>query len=158
MAPGDTHFSACSQFSVNLGILHLVFNMLWLNDLGSSIEHRYGTPSVLCHGAGDCHSERLSPVVSTCQLDSPFSGGWSHGGMSGVVYGLVGFLWIRTAAGPHLATAGYDRILVMFMVVWLFLCVYLTYAGTMHIANLAHAAGFALRDADRPRHVAQAAR
>ena len=122
-----------------IGILHLVFNMLWLNDLGSAIEHRYGTPRfcamILVFAILSVLAQSLAPTTW-----GPFSGSWNHGGMSGVVYGLVGFLWIRTRLDPTSQLRVRPE-LVMFMIVWLFLCVYLTQAGTMHIANLAHAAG-----------------
>lgn len=122
-----------------LGILHLVFNMLWLNDLGSVIEHRYGTPRfgamILVIAILSVLAQSLAPTTW-----GPFSGTWAHGGMSGVVYGLVGFIWIRTRLDPT-SRLRIRPELVMFMIVWLFLCVFLTQGGTMPVANLAHAAG-----------------
>ena len=122
-----------------LGILHLVFNMLWLNDLGSAIEHRYGTPRfcamIVVIAILSVLAQSLAPTTW-----GPFRGTWAHGGMSGVVYGLVGFIWIRTRMDPTSRLTVRPE-LIVFMIAWLFLCVYLTQIGTMHIANLAHAAG-----------------
>ena len=122
-----------------IGILHLVFNMLWLNDLGSAIEHRYGTPRfcalVLVIAILSVVAQSLAPTTW-----GPFSGTWAHGGMSGVVYGLVGFIWIRTRLDPTSRLTVRPE-LIIFMIGWLFFCVFLTQGGTLPVANLAHAAG-----------------
>jgi len=122
-----------------LGILHLVFNMLWLNDLGSAIEHRYGTPRfcamILVIAILSVLAQSLAPTSW-----GPFRGTWAHGGMSGVVYGLVGFLWIRMRMDPT-ARLRVRPELIPFMIAWLFICVILDKGGAMPVANLAHAAG-----------------
>ena len=124
---------------VGIGIFHLLFNMLWLNDLGSAIEHRYGTPRfcamILVFAILSVLVQSLAPTTWEA-----FSGSWSHGGMSGVVYGLVGFIWIRTRLDPT-SRLQVRPDTIVFMIGWLFVCVYLTQVGRMHIANLAHAAG-----------------
>ncbi|MFP6620735.1 MAG: rhomboid family intramembrane serine protease [Pirellulaceae bacterium] len=124
---------------LHMGIMHLVFNMLWLHDLGSSLEARYGTPRyaglVVTIAILSVLAQSLAPTTWEA-----FSGTWNHGGMSGVVYGLLGFIWVRMRMDPS-ARLFLHPTTIMFMIGWLFFCVFLTQAGTMPIANLAHAAG-----------------
>jgi GlpG protein len=65
---------------------HLIFNLLWMQDLGMTLERRIGT-------------WRFAGVVALVALVSNgvqyATGGAGFGGMSGVVYGLFGYLWIR---------------------------------------------------------------
>jgi GlpG protein len=124
---------------LHMGIMHLVFNMLWLYDLGSSLETRYGTPRyaaiIVIITILSVLAQSLAPTTW-----GPFSGTWDHGGMSGVVYGLLGFIWVRMRMDPS-AGLFLHPTTMMFMVGWLFFCVFLTQAGTLPVANLAHAAG-----------------
>jgi GlpG protein len=62
--------------------------------------------------------------------------------MSGVVYGLLGYLWMKTTYEPEsgLYVSGGT---VAFLLIWMFL----GFAGVLkpmglHMANLAHGAGF----------------
>jgi GlpG protein len=57
--------------------------------------------------------------------------------MSGIVYGLLGFVWIRGKLDP---TVGYElpRQIIVMMMIWFFLGVF----GIIpHIANWAHGIG-----------------
>ena len=103
--------------------------MLWLYQLGSMIEARLGW---LTLGA---------LVVVTAVL--PFlaqylvSGPGYVGGMSGVIYGLAGFAWMR---GKHdrASSVGLDHQSWIYMLVWLVIC----FTGAVgSIANTAHVAG-----------------
>lgn len=72
---------------VHYSLLHILFNMWWLLDLGSTIENRIGavrfTALVLV-------TALVSNVAQYVLLESPF-----FGGMSGVVYALFGYIWVR---------------------------------------------------------------
>jgi GlpG protein len=59
------------------------------------------------------------------------------GGMSGVVYGLFGYVWMKVQFDPR---SGFvlDPVTVVVMIGWLFLCM-TGYLG--NIANAAHVAG-----------------
>ena len=124
---------------LHMGIMHLVFNMLLLHRFGSDLETRYGTPRyaglVVIIALLSILAQSLAPTTW-----GPFSGSWNHGGMSGVVYGLFGFIWVRMRMDPS-ARLFLDPTTIMFLIGWLFLAVFLTQTGTMPIANLAHAAG-----------------
>ncbi|MCP4726093.1 MAG: rhomboid family intramembrane serine protease [bacterium] len=113
---------------IHFGIMHILFNMLWLKDLGSQIEFkqssRFFVILVVVLAAG---SNVAQYIVS----------GPNFGGMSGVVYGLLGYIWMR---GKHDPASGLflERNIVIFMIVWFFLCM----TGLMgNIANTAHGAG-----------------
>ena len=62
------------------------------------------------------------------------------GGMSGVLYGLFGYLWMKSRYEPALGMALSPR-LVFWMIAWLFLCM----TGVVgHVANVAHVTGLIL--------------
>lgn len=126
---------------IHLSWLHLLFNMLWLHDLGSTIENRFGTPRF-------CLMVVLIAILSVVAQSlapagwGPFGGGYNHGGMSGVVYGLFGFAWIRTRFDPGSGIHMRPDTVVL-MVAWLFICVLLTQNEILNIANVAHLVGLA---------------
>jgi len=114
---------------VHFGPLHLVFNLMWLYQLGSMIEARRGTLSlsllVAVSAAGPFLAEYL------------WRGPAFVGGMSGIVYGLAGYVWMRgkydLASGVYL-----DRTSLQWLLVWLVIC----FTGWMGpVANVAHLAG-----------------
>jgi GlpG protein len=71
---------------LHFSVWHLIFNLLWMQDLGKRLESRIGT-------------WRFAGVVALVALISNLaqyvSGGAGFGGMSGVVYGVFGYLWGR---------------------------------------------------------------
>ena len=114
---------------VHFGLPHLFFNMLWLLDLGTMIERRQSTA-------------RLAVLVLVIAALSNFGqylmGGPVFGGMSGVVYGLIGYIWLR---GKFDLTSGLflHSSTVTMAVIWFVLCL----AGIIpHVANAAHSVGF----------------
>jgi len=114
---------------IHLGIIHLLFNMLWLKTLGEIFEAQHST---LRLGLFVVVTAVLSNVAQY------FTSGPSFGGMSGVVYGLLGFIWLRGRFDP---TAGYrlNQGIVVMMIIWFFL----GFTGLIgHIANTAHGVGF----------------
>lgn len=71
---------------LHFSLWHLLFNLLWMQDLGTTLESKIGT-------------WRFAGVVALVALISNLAqyvvGGASFGGMSGVVYGVFGYLWMR---------------------------------------------------------------
>lgn len=116
---------------IHFGFLHIFFNMLWLNDLGSMIESRQSTWHLLL----------LVVVVAVCSNLAEFYIGKTpyFGGMSGVVYGLFGYIWLRgkfdPASGLYLHSST-----VLMMIVWFFIC----FTGILPIANTIHAVGLGM--------------
>src|SRR3990167_1681344 len=84
----------------------------------------------------------LSLVLVTSALSNIAQFLWSgplFGGMSGVVYGLLGFLWIRGQLDPYFNIV-LNRQVVIMMIAWFFLCL----TGLMgNVANMAHGLGLA---------------
>ena len=113
---------------IHMNFLHIFFNLLWLRDLGSMIEARQSSLKLML-------LVLVFAVVSN--LAEYFVVGGGFGGMSGVVYGLVGYIWIRgkfdAGSGLYLHSST-----VTMMLIWFFVCL----IGIMGpIANAAHAAG-----------------
>lgn len=114
---------------IHFGPLHLVFNLMWLYQLGSLIEARLGTLTLAL----------LVAVTATIPImaEYVFRNPGYVGGMSGVVYGLAGYVWMRgkhdPGSGVHL-----DRTSVQWLLIWLVVC----FTGAVgRVANLAHLAG-----------------
>jgi len=113
---------------IHFGFIHILFNMWWLRDLGSMIEARKG-------------ALRLGFIVLVSAVVSNLAQyGWAgplFGGMSGVVYALFGYIWMKGRFEPH-EGLHLERSTVYWMIGWLFLCI----AGLVGpIGNAAHVAG-----------------
>lgn len=114
---------------IHFGPMHLIFNLLWVWDLGIVIENRKGPGFYL----GFFLVAAVIPnIVQYLCTGNPY-----FGGMSGVVYGLFSYIWIRGRYDP--AFNGIMRkATVNMMLAWFVLC----WTGLLGpIANWAHAAG-----------------
>jgi GlpG protein len=114
---------------IHFSFAHILFNMLWLRDLGSLFEARlsswYFAVFVVIAAAASNYAQYVVGHHG------------SFGGMSGVVYALIGYAWIRgrldPAAGIHL-----DRQSLIWALIWFVAC----FTGRVGpIANTAHAVG-----------------
>ncbi len=113
---------------IHFGIMHIVFNSLWLWDLGGAIERTSQTWKLgaLVLGIG---------LVSN--LAQYLYAGPLFGGMSGVVYGLLGYVWAQGRFNPNARLILNQNIMIM-MLVWFGLC----WTGLLGaIANMAHTVG-----------------
>jgi len=113
---------------IHFGVLHILFNMMWLRQLGSAMEHIHGklffSLFVIITAAASNfaqYSVKGSPVF---------------GGMSGVVFALFGFVWMKSKFD---FMSGYviDPQSVGLMLIWFVIC----FTGFMPIANTAHSVG-----------------
>jgi GlpG protein len=113
---------------IHFSILHIVFNMLWLKDLGTMIERKVSSQMLLA----------LVTVIGVLSNVGQFLySGPIFGGMSGVVYGLLGFVWMKSRFDP--ASGLYvSRETVVWMLGWFVLCL-TGLAGS--VANMAHGTG-----------------
>ena len=113
---------------LHFGILHILFNMMWLRDLGKSIEFVRGT-------------RRFLILVLTCAAASNiaqlYSNGPRFGGMSGVVFGLIGYVWMKGKTQPQLGL-GLMPNQVVYAILWMLLCIGGAFGS---IANTAHVVG-----------------
>jgi GlpG protein len=114
---------------IHFGFTHLLFDMWWLWDLGKLIERRKGTVFFLILVV-------VSAVISNLG-DFAWSGPNLAGGMSGVVYALFGYVWMKGLLQPQ-ERLGIHQQVVWIMLAWLVLCM----TGTLgNIANGAHVFG-----------------
>jgi GlpG protein len=118
ITPALFHFSA----------LHITFNLLWWWQLGGNIEKRLGSAKLLLIFLA---SAALSNV-GQYWVDGP-----SFGGLSGVVYALVGYVWIVGWQRPDLGLS-LSKPVIGFMLVWL---MFGYIQPLMAIANTAHLIG-----------------
>jgi GlpG protein len=129
---------------IHFGIFHILGNMWFLHELGGNIERRRGhwrfLVLVLVIAAISNLAEFWLPdplkVLQGKEMMA-FSPDPSFGGMSGVVYGLFGYVWVQSRLDP---TSGLyiDEQTVMWMLLWLVVC---TLGIVGPIANIAHAMG-----------------
>jgi GlpG protein len=110
---------------------HLIFNMLVLRDLGAIVESRQGTRKLAL----------LIPVLALgSNLGQYILAGPAFGGMSGVLYGLFGYIWVRGQCDPA-SGLSLSSMTVVIMLVWFFLCLF-GFLGD--VANGTHAVGLAI--------------
>jgi GlpG protein len=116
---------------VHFSFLHLLFNMMWMFDLGRQIEASRGTLTlaflVLVIGCTSNYAQYLGD-------------GAGFGGMSGVVFGLFGYVLLMARFAP---SAGMVMIPsnAVFVLVWFVVCL----TGAVGpIANWAHGIGLVL--------------
>lgn len=119
---------------VHFGILHLAMNAMWYWELGRRIEQQQGPWCLLL-------LTLLYGLVSNL-AQYWFGGSSLFGGLSGVLYGLLGYCWIYQRLAPTLTYRLPPGVLVM-MLVWLLLCLsgLITALGFGSIANAAHVGG-----------------
>ena len=123
---------------IHIGYMHLLFNMLWLFQLGTILESRYRSVNfgwlVLFTG--------IAGVLAQSCMPYQWDGGVLGGGFSGVVFGLLGFAWVKTRHDPNSG-------LVLRSDVFVFMMIFLVlgFTGILDslvggsIANWAHAGG-----------------
>jgi GlpG protein len=111
-------------------ILHLIFNLLWLKDLGSMVEARQGALRLLLLVVAISIPSNLAQYVMT---------GPAFCGMSGVVYGLLGYIWVKGKFDPG---SGYflHPNTMAFMMIWFVACLVIIPG----IANWVHGVGLAV--------------
>ncbi|MCB5161878.1 rhomboid family intramembrane serine protease [Marinomonas algarum] len=119
---------------LHFSVMHLVFNTLWVWDIGSKLEQRLGS---LIWSLGV-----LAIAVTSNLLQYQISGYPLFGGLSGVVYGLIGFAWLVPLLNRRWPTL-VSKPLMVFFALWL-LVGYTPFPemlGLGSIANTAHTIG-----------------
>ncbi len=114
---------------IHFGFAHILFNMLWLKDLGSLFEARLGP----------WYFVSFILVTSTLSNVAEYAigGHVGFGGMSGVVYALIGYVWTRGRFDPG-SGLFLDRQSMIFALIWFVLC----FTGWLGpVANWAHGGG-----------------
>lgn len=121
---------------IHMGVLHLLFNMWWLADLGAIIERRRGWRRflllVLVSAAGSNLAQYAVEAFANPEGIPQF-----FGGMSGVVYALLGYCFVKAFIEGERDYA-LPNMLVYFMMGWLVLGFIVP---GMRMANWAHLGG-----------------
>ncbi|WP_010582191.1 rhomboid family intramembrane serine protease [Schlesneria paludicola] len=114
---------------LHFGPMHLIFNMIWTYQLGTQIEPKIGSFKFLL----------MVIVIAALSNAAQF---WFHprnlfGGMSGVVYGLFGYIWVRGKLEPE-SGLFLPQQTITFMLLWHVLC---SVGVIPNVANWAHGGG-----------------
>lgn len=115
---------------LHFGGIHLIFNLLWWWTLAGIVEQYQSSFQLAMLTLG------IGLVSNAAQF---YAGGANFGGLSGVIYGLIGYLWLYGLTNPQ---AGYQLrpAIVNFMLIWLAL----GFTGWIGpVANTAHLSGLA---------------
>jgi GlpG protein len=109
--------------------LHIVFNTMWWWQLGGSIEQTLGKGTLI-------NLLLISAIISN--LGQFFVSGANFGGLSGVVYALVGFVWWYGYLAPEKGLS-LSKPLIGFLLFWLLLG--FVDVLPVNVANTAHLLG-----------------
>mgnify|MGYP000013952904 FL=1 len=120
-----------SPVFIHFNVMHITFNLLMLWLLGGQLEIQKGSFSFLILALF------VSAISNVAQL---FETSYLFGGMSGVVYGLVGYCWLWKHYEPQVF---FPDILMKFSLVWLILgyTPVTEWLGWGRMANAAHLYG-----------------
>ena len=120
---------------LHFSIFHIVFNMLWTWELGRIIEWQQGSWLLAALIFGISMVSNLAQYLVSGPL---------FGGMSGVIYGLFGYIWIQSLTNPRFRIR-LNPVIIKLMLGWFVLC----WSGLLErffglaVANTAHSAGLA---------------
>lgn len=117
-----------SPVFIHFGLLHLAFNMFWLFELGSALEYtlgrsRFGLLFLLTAAVSNSAQYLVGPHY--------------FGGMSGVVYALAAFIWVKQAVDPA-SPVRLNPGSVLALAIWFVLCWTPLVPG---VANMTHLGG-----------------
>lgn len=113
---------------LHFGFMHLFFNSWWLKDLGPLIENKHGSFYLFA---------LIVAIAVPSNVAQFYVSGPTFGGLSGVVYGLLGFLWMRGKFDPYYGIRLNPQI-ITFMGIWFVVCL----LGLMGpVANTVHGVG-----------------
>ena len=133
---GDHPFalSVISPAFEHVGPLHLLFNLYWIVLVGPVLERAVGSLALVALIAG------IAVASNAAQYRAS---GPRFMGISGVVFGLVGFAWAARSALSSVDRLHVEEYAQLFGA-WFVACVLMTAANMLPIANTAHAAGAAV--------------
>lgn len=119
---------------VHFGLLHLAMNALWYWELGRRVEARQGAVALLALTLLFALASNLAQYLA--------SGAGLFGGLSGVLYGLLGHCWLMQKLAPD-PRMQLPRGVVAMLLIWLVVCLsgLVSLLGFGAIANAAHVGG-----------------
>lgn len=136
-----------SHAALHFSVMHIAFNILWWWQLGGDIEKKLGGLKLLQIFA-------ISSALSGA--GQYWVEGANFGGLSGVVYALVGYLWVVSTKAPQLGLT-IPRQIVGFMLIWLvlgYMQPFMAIANTAHLAGLIAGVGIGWIDSMKSKPIA----
>ncbi len=132
--PGQGWWRFVTPTLIHFGWLHVVFNCLWLWEFGQRIEHAIGSFNLF--------ALYLVTAAFSNSVQYFWEGPSIFGGMSGVVYAFLGFIWAGQLLRPGWIAQPPPAVLA-FMLIWLAIGFLgpLEFMGVGAIANGAHLGG-----------------
>ncbi|WP_261882239.1 rhomboid family intramembrane serine protease GlpG [Vibrio pelagius] len=134
-----------SHAVLHFSVMHIAFNILWWWQFGGDIEKKLGGFKLLQIFA-------ISSALSGA--GQYWVEGANFGGLSGVVYALVGYLWVVSTKAPQLGLT-IPRQIVGFMLIWLvlgYMQPFMAIANTAHLAGLIAGVGIGWIDSIKSKH------
>jgi membrane associated rhomboid family serine protease len=114
-------------------VMHIFFNLYMLRSFGPALEQRLSPPLVLA----------LFLTFSIGSAAAQFAVGIGAVGLSGLLYGVFGFMWYGNSRSDRFRGLLPDST-IHILVGWFFICIVATRFGAMNVANVAHGTGCAL--------------
>lgn len=121
-----------SHIFIHFSLLQIVFNLMWWWYLGGMIEKRLGS--------GKLFVITVISALLSGWMQAKFSGIW-FGGLSGVVYALMGYSWLRGERDPD-SGIYLERGLIVFALLWLAAGYYGVFGNPM--SNMAYIVGLVI--------------
>lgn len=119
---------------LHFSLLHIFFNTWWTSVLGTAIERQRGTWRLVVLVLA---SAVVSNLTQIGYMEWFLHDAHLFGGLSGVVYALFGYVWMKGEYEPEQGL-GIDSRNTMIMLAWLFICM----TGAVGpVANAAHIGG-----------------
>ncbi len=127
---------------LHANFIHAAFNVYWLVTFGRVLEPFFGSVRyLLVLVLLACTSTMPSFLVNN--WSTPLDGQISGVGLSGVGYGLFGFLWVGQRFRSRFQEVCNPEVVQLF-IAWFFFCIVLTYLNVLPIDNVAHGVGCAM--------------
>ncbi|MCP4080089.1 MAG: rhomboid family intramembrane serine protease [Planctomycetaceae bacterium] len=129
---------------IHFGIMHLLFNMYMLVYFARQIEYRHSAiwlaALVVLTAVPSNMVQCLTPEQWDGAAIANYGNHWSIslGGMSGVIYGLFGYIWMKSTFDPK-AGMYVSMSTIVILLVWLVLC--MSPGFIQNVANWAHGIG-----------------
>ncbi|MCO4794523.1 MAG: rhomboid family intramembrane serine protease [Bacteriovoracaceae bacterium] len=117
---------------LHFNFFHILFNSMWIKDLGKLCENQMNAKGFVLFLLVAGMVSNIAQYLITGPL---------FGGLSGVVYGLLGYLWVYRVTHPDIDSFSLPKRDIYMMIGWFFLCMTGVFGA---IANTAHGVGLSI--------------
>ncbi len=139
LAASGQYWRLLTPIFLHFGLFHILFNSLWVWELARRYEFLYGSRALIIFtlllGVFSNAAQYLSIIIFEDKLSL-------FGGLSGVIYGYIGYIWMRQKFAPNPLLA-INPSVIIFMLLWLALCLtgFIDFFISGSVANAAHLSG-----------------